>query len=275
MRILVLGSSGMLGHIVYEYLESQGHEVMGVSRTRIEGINSVEFDVLKDPELFDFIDKDKPAVIINCIGLLIKESEENHVNAIFINSLLPHMLSRHIRNKDIKLIHISTDCVFDGDMGPYIESSLPTETNWYGRTKSLGELNNSKDLTIRTSIIGPDLDENGSGLFNWFSKQKGSVSGYVHVFWNGVTTLECAKEINRIITKQPDLSGLVHLTSPKEISKYHLLKLIKKVFSKFTIKVVPGTEPNSSKVLFNTREDYSPKISSYEKQLKELKEFIK
>jgi len=279
MKILVLGSSGMLGHVVYHHLTNQGHDVMGISRTEIEGINSVKIDVYTQlDKLYAFIDKDKPEVIVNCIGLLIKESDQDHTKAIFINSLFPHMLSQwclNYFNGKIKLIHISTDCVFNGDSGPYEEVALPTEINWYGRTKALGELDNAQDLTIRTSIIGPDLDINGEGLLNWFMKQKGEVKGYTNVWWSGVTTLECAKAINSILKENINLHGIYHLTSSKPICKYGLLKLIKKVFGKFNVKMNKVDEPQKNKVLLNTRLGNIPKVLSYEKQLVELKEFIK
>ena len=275
MKVVVLGSSGMLGHIVYRYLQNKGHEVMGVSRTSVEGINSIEIDVWRETDRLErFLLRDKPEVVVNCIGVLIKESANHPTLAIHLNSLLPHMLSDLCTSWGAKLVHISTDCIFNGEKGPYREKDFPTETNWYGRTKALGELNNEIDLTLRTSIIGPDLDLEGVGLFNWFSKQKGSVSGYTDVFWNGITTLECAKQIEKIITEKFDLSGLYHLTTSEAISKYDLLKAIQRVFGPFHVQISPLDKVKQNKILINTRKDYDPKIPSYEKQLRELKKFM-
>ena len=275
-KVVILGSSGMLGHVVYRYLEERGHNVLGVSRTSVEGINSVEIDVWRKPEKLEkFLLEDRPEVIINCIGVLIKESANHPTLAIYLNSLLPHTLSDLCTGLGAKLIHISTDCVFNGEKGPYTEKDFPTETNWYGRTKALGELNNESDLTLRTSIIGPDLDSEGAGLFNWFSKQKGSISGYTDVFWNGITTLECAKQIEKIITENIELSGLYHLTTPEAISKYDLLKVVQRIFGPFHIQILPLEKIKQNKVLVNTRKDYNPKIPQYEKQLRELKKFMK
>ena len=275
MRILVLGSSGMLGSTTYQYLVTKGHDVLGVSRRSVEGINSVEIDVWTQfNKLEKFILKDRPEVVINCIGVLVRESNEYPTKAIYLNSLFPHRLSDLCIDCFSKLIHISTDCVFNGEKGPYIERDLPTEINWYGKTKALGELDNSTDLTLRTSIIGPDLDFEGVGLFNWFSRQKGDVFGYTNVFWNGITTLECTKQIERIITENITLSGLYHLTTPESISKYDLLKTIRKVFGPFHANIIPSDKLKQNKVLINSRKDYSPRISSYEKQLRELKKFI-
>ena len=276
MKVLVLGATGMLGHVVYTHLSNNGHDVLGVSRTPSDGLNTVKIDVWQEHDkLVKFMLKDSPDVVINCIGVLIKESEGYPARAIYLNSLFPHLLSDLCVNCGAKLIHISTDCIFNGEKGPYKESDFPTETNWYGRTKALGELNNTRDLTLRTSIIGPDLDPVGVGLFNWFSKQKGSISGYTDVFWNGITTLECAKQIERIITSNPELSGLYHLTTSEAISKYDLLKAIHKIFGPFHVTITPLDKIKQNKVLVNTRKDYQPRIPSYEKQLQELKKFIK
>ena len=275
MRVLVLGVTGMLGHVVYRYLQNTNHEVLGVSRSSIEWINSVEIDAyLHVDELLEFLEKDQPEVVVNCIGVLVKESSNNPSKAIFLNSMLPHLLSDYCEHRNIKLIHISTDCVFDGTKGPYSEKDLPTETSWYGRTKALGEVINSRDLTLRTSIIGPDLDPDGVGLFNWFIHQKGNLDGYTGAFWNGITTLECAKQIGRILQENITLSGLYHLTTPEPISKYNLLRLIQKTFGPFNIKISPSDKVQQNKVLVNTRRDYEPQTPCYEKQLTELKQFV-
>ena len=273
MKVLVLGSNGMLGHIVHEYLSLKGYDVMGIARTPVDGLNIRVLDILKEWDKFvRFVRKDKPDVIINCIGILVRESEVDLFTAIGINAMLPHSLSMLCNIIGTKLIHISTDCVFDGNHGPYTEGSVKTEVNNYGRTKSLGELVNDKDLTIRTSIIGPEL-KHGTGLFVWYRSQKGTINGYAEVMWNGVTTLECAKQIVKILEQVPNMNGIYHLTTTEPISKANLLRTIGEVFGGAEVKDV--SEPSQNKCLTNTRiEEYNPLIPSYRDQLTELKRFM-
>lgn len=263
-KIIVLGARGMAGHMILDYLSSLNkYDVKGISRNEID----IEEDIEK---LLDMLRDEKPDVVINCIGLLVKASQENIVRAIFINSLFPHILEDIGKETNSKIIHISTDCVFDGKNGPYNEDDLPTETNWYGRTKALGEINNDKDLTLRLSIIGPELKENGTGLFAWLIGQMGIITGYKNVLWAGVTTLELAKQIDKILDM--NLTGLYHLIPDFSISKYDLLKLIKEVYKK-DIEIIEDLSVVSNKVLKNSRkQDYDPNIKEYKLQLEELRE---
>ncbi|MCG3055850.1 sugar nucleotide-binding protein, partial [Escherichia coli] len=129
-----------------------------------------------------------------------------------------------------KLIHISTDCVFLGDKGNYTESDAPDGTSIYAQSKQLGEIISDKHLTVRTSIIGPELKTDGIGLFLWFMKQTGKIKGYKRALWNRVTTIELAKAIEVFI--QQDVTGLYHLATEPKISKFDLLQLMKEVFQK-------------------------------------------
>jgi dTDP-4-dehydrorhamnose reductase len=274
-KIVVLGSSGMAGHMVYKYLSSLGkYDVLGVSKQKIAGIKSVEFDVENDmPEFVEFLWDHRPDVIINCIGLLVKACEDDHSSAIFLNSYLPHLLAATADGIKARVVHISTDCVFDGSEGPYFETSWPTEKNWYGRTKALGEINNGRDITLRTSIIGPELKLESIGLFEWFMRQTGTITGYNNVIWNGITTLELAIQIDRIL--DTDLSGIYHLTSQHHITKGNLLNGIRNIWERRDTKILlkPADEPKN-KALINSRGDeYNPGIPSYLTQLEELKAF--
>jgi dTDP-4-dehydrorhamnose reductase len=185
--------------------------------------------------------------------------------------LLPHEVIKHLDEYGGKLIHISTDCVFSGTNGNYNEESVPDGITMYAKTKELGEIKSGQHLTIRTSIIGPEIKE-GIGLFHWFMKQKGTIKGFTHVKWNGVTTLELAKFIHFAI--ENPIAGLYHLTAPETVSKYELLSLIKQVFQKDNVDIIPHTELRIDRTLFNSRLDYPYKVSSYEKQLQELKEWL-
>jgi dTDP-4-dehydrorhamnose reductase len=136
--------------------------------------------------------------------------------------------------KGIKIIHLSTDCVFDGKDGGYTEKSFKNENGIYGLSKNLGEIYGKNSLTIRTSIIGPEL-KNGSGLFNWFMNQKGNISGFTKAYWTGVTTLELSKAIDKAIDE--NIEGLYHIVPNKKISKYDLLNIFKNEFSEVKVTI--------------------------------------
>jgi len=176
----------------------------------------------------------------------------------------------------VKVIHISTDCIFDGQaIGGYRESSLPTETNYYGRSKALGELNNGKDLTLRQSIIGPAPQASNTGFLNWLlMKPIIEVHGWTTAMWNGITTLELAKQIHSILVNNPELSGILNLVPPEIVSKCALIKLIVEEWA-LPIKVNKVSDkPYSYKLLKTEREDSPILKSDYQKQLKELHEYM-
>ena len=196
-KVLVLGSGGMLGHMVSLYLkETRKYNI--ITHSRNHSIKKdVHIDLMSSRQLEHFLFQEKPDIVVNCVGVLIKGSETDPTNAIYMNVYFPHLLSDMIKFHNGKLIHISTDCVFSGNKGHYSEADTPDATSVYGRSKALGELNNEHDLTLRTSIVGPELKENGEGLFHWFMKSKGEVKGYTETYWGGVTTLALAKVIEQ------------------------------------------------------------------------------
>ena len=226
---MILGGVGMLGHVLLNKLnESKAFQVYDITRNKEERINNFECDLTNFNSLFEIIKEIKPKYIVNCIGVLIKGSIKDPSNAILINSLLPHKLAKYSKTVGSKLIHISTDCVFDGSKGNYIETDNKTAQDTYGLSKSLGEIIDDKNLTLRTSIIGPELKNNGEGLFSWFINQKGEVNGFTESIWGGLTTLELAEVIIKSINE--NYTGLVHVTNGKPISKFDLLSLIKDKF---------------------------------------------
>jgi len=276
-KVVVLGSSGMAGHMIYSYLNSfpEKYDVLGISRIEEPGIRSKQFDVESDIyEFIEFLSEYDPHVIINCIGVLVKPSQDDPSRAIFVNSCLPHLLEDLGKFMKTRIVHISTDCVFDGKNGPYKEDDLPTERNWYGRSKALGEIVNDKDITLRTSIIGPELKGEGTGLFEWFMRQEGEVTGYSNARWNGITTLELAKQIDRVL--DTNFVGLYHLTTDIPISKGELLKIIQEVWQKdnVTIDLKPASEAQVKVLLNNRKVEYDPGIPEYRIQLLELKQWI-
>ncbi|MBA7536669.1 hypothetical protein ES705_28933 [subsurface metagenome] len=274
-RVLVIGALGMAGHMISQYLKSLNkYHVLTLARKKHDSI-SIDFkcDLEHPKQLEAIISDSNPDFVINCIGILNKFAENNHDTAILLNSYLPHFLSGLGNMYNFELIHISTDCVFSGKKGGYIESDVKDGVGFYAETKALGEINNNMDLTIRTSIIGPELKNNGIGLFDWFLKQKGYINGYLNAFWSGVTTLELAKAIDNFIDTK--IAGLVHLTPSDKISKYNLLCIIKEVFSMNYVDIKAYNNPFVDKSLTNTRNDLDYNVLDYKEMLNELYNWMK
>lgn len=270
-KILILGAAGMAGHMMYSYFKSMDeYEVYG--SINIEPFDDIKLriNIFDVDEVRNAIQLIKPDIVINCIGMLIRSSKKDPDKTIYANSYFPHYIAKLSREYSFKLIHISTDCVFSGKSGGYKEGSFKDASDVYGLSKSLGEINDDYNLTIRTSIIGPELKKDGEGLFHWFMNQKGEVSGYKSNFWSGVTTLELAKFINWQL-KNPE-TGLLHLTNNEKISKYDLLDLIKKVHN-IDISINSDKDYVCDKSFFNTKvKGYQ--VPSYENMLIEQKAFI-
>lgn len=257
----------MLGHVLLNKLKLiRSFEVFDITRNKVERINNYKCDVTNFDSLQGIIKEIKPNYIINCVGVLIKGSMQDPSNAILINALLPHRLAEFSKLVGAKLIHVSTDCVFDGSKGNYIETDNKTAQDTYGLSKSLGEINDSENLTLRTSIIGPELKDNGEGLFSWFMKQKGEVNGFTESIWGGVTTIELAKAI--IMSMEQNLTGLIHLTNGIPITKHDLLLLIKNEFSlnQIILNKVKGKKSDKS---LKTIKDYF-NVPSYQKMISEM-----
>ena len=272
-KVLVLGSTGMLGHIVHYFLDSTNkYDLYNLSfRNKLNSKTIIE-DVSDQEKLSNLINEISPDVIINCIGILIKGSNENIKNAIYVNGYFPHWLKGVCKEINCKLIHISTDCVFSGKNGGNDENSIKDAIDDYGKTKSLGEFDSFNHLCIRTSIIGPELKQNGEGLMHWLFNQQGTINGFKNVFWSGVTTLELAKAIHFSI--ENNISGLWNVTNGEAISKFDLLKTIIKTFSINKLKLEPNTDKISDKSLKSIRGiDY--KVPSYQIMLEGLVDYYR
>ena len=268
MRILVLGKTGMLGHVVYNYFKENDYEVFGT--TTKEG--TLQYDAYNNLEkIEDIITEIKPDVIVNCIGILNQVCEDNKVLAVKLNSLLPHYLDSLSTKYNFKFIHISTDCVYEGKKGKYDESSQPDATSFYGRSKALGEVKNTNSVTLRTSIVGPDANPKGIGLFQWFMNQENTVGGYTKVIWTGVTTIELAKQIEVAIKN--NITGLNHVVNNDFISKKDLLELFKKYFNK-NIEITNNDKVISEKTLIKTDASYNFDVPSYEKMVEEMRDWV-
>jgi len=271
-RLLLLGATGMAGHVAYYYLNAtEKYEITNVVFKNKLTEDSVILDITDKTATENFIKILQPDIILNCIGILIKGSQTQPDNAIYINAYFPHLLERLADEVNAKLIHISTDCVFSGLKGNYSETDVRDADDTYGKSKGLGEVINNKDLTIRTSIIGPELKENGEGLFHWFMNQSGQINGYLEAYWGGVTTLELAKAIDAAI--ELDTVGLVHLTNGEKISKYDLLTLFKEIWKKELIDVQPYQGKSVDKSL-KVSEKFKFEVPSFKEMLLEQSKWM-
>lgn len=273
MKVAVLGSTGMAGHMIAMYLQEKGYQIFRISRSERNTEFSRAVDVTKLEELSLCLDEFGCDIVINCIGLLQKSCEAHPDKAILINSYLPHFLEEKYKNSYVRVIHLSTDCVFSGAKGSYRDGDLPDGTTMYDRSKALGELINKKDLTFRMSIIGPDVDPKGTGLLNWFMQQQGTVYGYKYAIWNGVTTLELAEAIDHAI--QDNLTGLYQLVPNKSICKYDLLLLFQKAFSKQDVNIEVNESFVLDKTLVNCRNDFDYVVKDYPEQVRLLGEWVR
>jgi dTDP-4-dehydrorhamnose reductase len=267
-KVAVLGATGMAGHVISLYLEKNGYNVFRMSRSVAPSDKNIQLDACDFSGLKDWLEKIKPDIIVNAIGILQKEADNRPDIAVQINSYLPRMIEQLYKNSSTKLIHLSTDCVFSGESGGYTEDSPFDGQTIYDRTKALGEIKNEKDLTFRMSIIGPDININGTGLFNWFMKQHGQIRGFNKAIWNGVTTIELSKAIHQAI--QQNLTGLYHLTPQVSINKYDLIHLFKEEFSKSDVDIIPFDDFVVNKTLVNTRKDFDYDIPTYPEMVKEM-----
>lgn len=261
----------MAGHMIHDYLfkyYGSFYEIIGISRNKIQDCNSIELDVFQIDLLEKLICELKPQLIINCIGSLISQTKVNPSRAVFLNSYLPLKLSEFSKEFNFKLIHLSTDCVFSGKRGDYKETDFHDATDFYGKSKSLGEfIDLNKNCVLRTSIIGPEIRLHNEGLFDWFFKQKDHVKGFTKAFWSGITTLELSRSIVEVIEK--DLVGLYHVTNGVKISKFDLLNLIKEQFSLKHIYLDPEETYLTDKSLMIS-EKYNFKVKSYLEQINDL-----
>jgi dTDP-4-dehydrorhamnose reductase len=271
-RILILGSIGMAGHTITLYFKERGYAVTAYSMSPFPYCSNIIGNAFETENFRSMISDGEYDVVINCIGILNQTAENNHSSALYLNSYLPHLIADTTKDKKTKLIQMSTDCVFAGNTGPYYEKSRPDGTTFYDRTKALGEVEDEKNLTFRNSIIGPDMNENGIGLFNWFMKQQGTIKGFTGALWTGVTTLTLAKAMEKGI--EDNLCGLYNLVNNVSISKYDLLVLFNKYFRNNSLTILKNDELKLDKSLRNTRKDFSFVVPSYERMIREMKEWV-
>lgn len=247
MKIMILGVTGMLGNAMFRLLSADPTlEVFGTARSDtagryfpaelggrlVSGVNVESQDSLA--KAFATV---SPDVVVNCVGVVKQLAEANDpLLVVPINTLLPHRLAVLCQATGARLVHVSTDCVFSGSRGGYIESDFPDAYDLYGRSKLLGEVDYPHAITLRTSIIGHELTGHRS-LIGWFLAQEGRISGYTRAIFSGLPTVEMARIVRDVVLPRPELRGLYHVAS-KPISKFDLLTLVGRVYAK-QIEIVP------------------------------------
>jgi len=271
-KVLVIGIKGMAGHILLKALPNLGeYDVYGIARNIDSTDRVFNLDVSDTKGLEEIINLDFD-VIINSIGILNKDAEDNPHKAIWFNSYFPHLLESLTKGSKTKVISISTDCVFSGKKGGYTEDDHRDGEGFYAMSKSLGEIVNDKDLTIRTSIIGPELHREGIGLFHWFMQQKDEISGYSKAFWSGITTIELAKVINQTIVQ--NVKGLIIVAGQPKIDKFSLLKLFNTIFRNDALTITKNVNYKVDKSMCSLRSDFDYQVPSYEDMILEMKGWI-
>lgn len=260
-RILVLGISGMLGNAVFRvFAQSDRYSVMGSARSAgvlrllplelreqvVCGVDAENTDSLT--RLFALA---RPNVVINCIGLVKQLAEAGEpLAAITINALLPHRVAQLCDVAGARMIHISTDCVFSGIRGMYCEQDVSDAKDLYGRSKYLGEVDYPHVVTLRTSIIGHELNS-VHGLVGWFLAQQEPVKGYSGAIFSGLPTVELARVMRDFVLPNSELRGLYNV-SAESINKYELLKLVAQVYGK-AIDITPDDRLKIDRSLDSSR----------------------
>jgi len=273
-KILIIGSHGMAGHVIKKILlETDRFLIFDIARSDQYGKVSYQMDVTNFDKLKTILIDLKPDYTINCIGILNNEAENHPSKAILINSFLPHFLSETCELIGKKLIHISSDCVFSGLLGNYKENDFKDGFGYYAQTKALGEIDYGNNLTIRTSIIGPELKPNGIGLLHWFLNQRNKINGYTNVMWTGVSTIYLAKFILNILLEN-DITGVIHLNNNKKISKYEILNIFKILFDRKKLVINKFDKIKIDKSIINTRIDFTYTVPPYDEMFFEMKEWI-
>jgi dTDP-4-dehydrorhamnose reductase len=266
VKVLVLGASGMVGHVLSNRLHEfpELYEVITATRSKNSGNTDIVLDATNSKDVRSALEFIKPDVCINAIGVLNHAADELDI-AHQLNTQLPLLLSELGKSMGFQLIHISTDCVFSGSRGGYVESDSTDATGNYGQTKIGGEGIDSDHLVIRTSVIGPEIRPQAIGLFHWFTSQSGEVRGYQHVIWSGVTTLTLSDAIMDAIEHKT--RGLLHLVNNQPISKLALIQLIHQYFPNKYRQIIPSPVPVSDKSLISTRRDITFQVPPYEQMI--------
>jgi len=279
MRILILGGDGMLGHQLFKHLKPM-HDVRVTLRKDLTAYKRfMQFgtentyagvDVSSMDKLAEVLTNFYPDAVVNAIGIVKQLLEANEsIPSLEINALFPNRLALLCKNINARMIHLSTDCIFSGQKGNYVEADFSDAEDLYGRTKFLGEVTDSHCLTLRTSMIGQELSRKKS-LLEWFLAQKKTVNGYKKVIFSGFTTLELSRVIEMIMVQYPAASGIYHVSSDP-ISKFDLLSLIKEGL-KLPIEIIPDESYACDRSLDSSklRQEFNYSPPSWEEMIDEL-----
>lgn len=279
MRILILGGDGMLGHQLFKTLSAR-HDARVTLRQSLSAYKEFNLfsaenayervEVGSVDRLIEVLGEFRPEAVVNAVGIVKQRSAaKENIPSLEINSLFPHRLANLCKAAGMRLVHMSTDCVFSGRKGKYRENDPSDAEDLYGRTKYLGEVHDSHCVTLRTSIIGKELSRR-QGLLEWFLAQRGSVQGFRNAIFSGFTTLELSRIIERILTDHPEKGGLYHVSSDP-ISKFDLLTFIKREMG-LGIEIIPMEEPRVDRSLdsarFRREFNYTP--PTWEAMIREL-----
>lgn len=273
MKFFILGCNGMAGHMIALYLKEQGHSVLGFDLKQSDYVDSIAGDARDTENLRKIITEGNFDTVINCIGILNQFAEKDKALASFLNAYFPHFLAEVTKGSDTQVIHMSTDCVFSGKRGGYTEEDFRDGETFYDRSKALGELEDDKNLTLRQSIVGPDINPKGIGLLNWFMQQNGEVNGFTKAMWTGQTTLQLAKTMEE--AAKAKAHGLINTVPEANISKYELLKLFNRYVRKDEIVINAVEGVNADKSLLRTRYKFDYRIPDYETMVKELADWMR
>lgn len=276
MKFFICGCNGMAGHTISLYLQEQGHEVYGFDLKESKYIKSFAGNAFDTETIARVIKEGKYDSVINCIGILNQFAEKDHALASFLNSYFPHFLAKTTEGTDTQVIHMTTDCVFSGKKGSYTEHDLRDGETFYDRSKALGELEDEKNLSLRNSIVGADINPEGIGLLNWFmNNTKGEhpvVNGYAKAMWTGQCTYQLAKTMEAAAKERA--FGLVNAVPDNDISKYELLKLFNKYLRNGRVEINPVDGVIADKSLKRTNWGFNYKIPDYEQMVAEMAEWI-
>lgn len=273
MKFLVLGDSGMLGHLMGLYLSEAGHGVVGASRRGQRLFESVSLDIADDAALRTLLHDGGFDVAINCVAITSDHFQAPDDQVVEVNARFPHKLAALCEDLPTRVFQISTDGVFAGDGAPYGPDAIPDVTHLYGRSKADGELRDGRNLTIRSCPFGPDINPDGVSLFNWFMHAEPPVTGWTEALFTGVTTLALAQFAERAAAD--GLAGLVQFAPAESISKAELLHLLDERFRAnrpADVHDVPGTHIDRS-LLPSSRPDYAT-APDYGEMLDDLKAWM-
>lgn len=262
MKVLILGASGMLGSTVFKVLSrSSSHDVWGTLRsngpkaffpTELRPRLVAGIDVLDHDTLVRTFARVRPNLVVNCVGLIKQLADANDpLTALPINAMLPHRLATLCDVSGSRLVHVSTDCVFSGRQGNYLESDTSDAEDLYGKSKYIGEVTDRPHVvTLRTSIIGHELNSKHA-LIEWFLAQEGTTKGFTRAIFSGLPTTELAKVIRDVVSANESLHGLYHVSS-MPIAKRDLLELVARVYRK-QVEIVPDDSVEIDRSLNSTK----------------------